>query len=786
MMRRAATAPALEESEFFSPNEPVFAGRRTLIPGTPVPIFGQRNSWLGDCLRRPVNRARSQWRLVFPADPVWNLRAREVAFAMMNTTHPVLREAGIFLQAEEWQLGTVRIVCDGLHVLARWATKEGMPRDLNAWSADDWKLFLDDELEDIEASSVLKYVSTIRRLHQFTAVITGGGLVADPWPGKTDSEVAEWTPSGIVSTPSVTPATWWPLLRAAWAYIDRFAPQILDRRDERAEAEARSPRMDRTSSQGNDTLLKEWLADPKNLIPVHQVPFRGQEAGTPIWAAVSLAATGGRSNYLFNANSGGNRGRSAARREMVLSAVQSGRTVAIHGNRGAGALGVKAAPGRYTPRPQEEIDAAIRDWLEDPSHLVPVRLPKDPAAGPAEPAWSSLARAIFGPDAVVSVFNGGTRPCDQRRAWARQAVAAGRFQEEQHGQLLRELRMVRAACYIFTAALTMMRDSEIQEIERGALTQHYGSPAVTSRKIKQNPSQSEVRWWIIDPVAKAIAIAERLSWHDTHVFASISSNDNRSGPGIDAARDIDFFIENVNQRRHLTGLEEIPTQVVRPHMFRRTMSIIASQQPDGEIALGIQLKHAARRALANRTTAGYGAIDATWVKEFDNQLELAAAKQLVEALRARRRGEQVAIGPAAPRFHAELDKVIKDIDTSPRFQGQIADERLQVSLLRDTFADLHLGTINHCLWKASTAECQNQLPPEQRGQAPLIGACQPAKCRNSVLTRKHAPYWIAEEDDLMETLKREKLSPPRRELIRARLTEVQTVTNRFKDQGVSI
>ena len=38
----------------------------------------------------------------------------------------------------------------------------------------------------------------------------------------------------------------------------------------------------------------------------------------------------------------------------------------------------------------------------------------------------------------------------------------------------------------------------------------------------------------------------------------------------------------------------------------------------------------------------------------------------------------------------------------------------------------------------------------------------------------------------METLKREKLSPPRRELIRARLTEVQTVTNRFKDQGVSI
>ena len=49
-----------------------------------------------------------------------------------------------------------------------------------------------------------------------------------------------------------------------------------------------------------------------------------------------------------------------------------------------------------------------------------------------------------------------------------------------------------------------------------------------------------------------------------------------------------------------------------------TMSIIAAQEPDGEIALGLQLKHAARRALANRTTLAYGKTDARWAKEFDN------------------------------------------------------------------------------------------------------------------------------------------------------------------------
>ncbi|MFF5637352.1 STAS domain-containing protein [Streptomyces sp. NPDC012825] len=56
-----------------------------------------------------------------------------------------------------------------------------------------------------------------------------------------------------------------------------------------------------------------------------------------------------------------------------------------------------------------------------------------------------------------------------------------------------------------------MRDSEIQEIERGALTTHFGSPTITSRKIKRDPSQPELFWWVIEPVAEALAVAERLS-----------------------------------------------------------------------------------------------------------------------------------------------------------------------------------------------------------------------------------------------------------------------------------
>ncbi|MEU9158508.1 hypothetical protein AB0D59_50310 [Streptomyces sp. NPDC048417] len=47
------------------------------------------------------------------------------------------------------------------------------------------------------------------------------------------------------------------------------------------------------------------------------------------------------------------------------------------------------------------------------------------------------------------------------------------------------------------------------------------------------------------------------------------------------------------------------------------MSVITGREPGSEVALGLQLKHAARRALANCTTQGYAQMDTTWAKEFD-------------------------------------------------------------------------------------------------------------------------------------------------------------------------
>lgn len=169
-------------------------------------------------------------------------------------------------------------------------------------------------------------------------------------------------------------------------------------------------------------------------------------------------------------------------------------------------------------------------------------------------------------------------------------------------------------------------------------------------------------------------------------------------------------------------------------------------------------------------------MDAKWAMEFDHQLEWAAARKLVGLLKARRDGEGVAVGPGAARFHARLDNVI-----DAHLRAQVADERAQVALLHTEFPD-HLGTLNHCMWDTEQAECQNGLPADQRGEAPLIGACKPARCRNSTVTRAHAPVWLAEEEDLTAMSKDPRLAPPRREAMLIELADVQRITRAFKDQ----
>ncbi len=138
-----------------------------------------------------------------------------------------------------------------------------------------------------------------------------------------------------------------------------------------------------------------------------------------------------------------------------------------------------------------------------------------------------------------------------------------------------EIGALRTACYIIIAVTTLMRDSEIQEIEKGALTTYYGAPAIRSRLVKGHADAPDLLWWLHPVGAQAVEIAETLSDHETHIFSSLrefpwTDRKSRHGAGIQAGEAIYTFIDHVNKHAAETGLQEIPKghSVTGQHQLR--------------------------------------------------------------------------------------------------------------------------------------------------------------------------------------------------------------------------
>ncbi|MEU2587973.1 hypothetical protein ABZ612_34850 [Streptomyces avermitilis] len=835
-------APQALASSAFRDDEKCFSyGGYQLLDDIMVPLFGEPYRWPADCIGRPASRKPSEWRFIFPlGDPLINLQLREYCFALLNPSHPVLRQSLIFLPAVPLSVATIRPSMAEIRKIMDWGREQGLPDDLGLWDPEDWHEEIAHKASQVEGvKTVAFHVTAIRRLRQLAQVLTGISAFDDPWGDEPASTVAakaydEETPSrDTLATPAIPPETWWPLLRGAWTYIHTFAPDIVRWRDhfaQQREAPAGQPRSTKARPvrpHETDALLETWLRTPGNAVPC---PRSGLLQRCGRHPDVDRTEQDGhqRQNHEHLRRQPERPAPQAARHRSGRD--RRGTRRDPHGDRGP-RQGPRRAPlhrtgHQYRRHPTgagrrrttvacqpEHRGAGVRDRRARGGRGADLGYGRPPDLGPTPPDVhrqrnnkrfdrrnrTGAARARLVSQAVA---DGRGIPVDSDlwsgwRAYPLQCPDAAHIPGEDGTsapwrthisaiEVAFELHMLRAAIYVFVAAYSLMRDSEVQEIQRDAIRTHFGSPAVRSRKTKLDPTRPELYWWITEPVAEALAVLERLSWHPTHLFAALrppTGKQTHTEPGISSDAEIDFFINGVNTVAHRHGLAKIPPSHVRSHMFRKTMSQLAGREPDSEVALGLQLKHAARRALANRTTQAYAQMDASWAKEFDTELQQAAARNLVDLLRGRRQGERVAVGPGAARLHAGLDKVIDTINNRPQLRAQIADERVEEALLADEFPNLHLGTINHCMFDAPQAECQDELPEDQRGLAPLLGACQPARCRNSTITRAHAPYGVAEEDDLTVRSQDPRLSPPRREAVIVRLADVQRITRALEEEG---
>lgn len=677
-------------SKLWAAHDPVIQNRH-LEHDLPIPEFGETLRWDLHALGwNPAAGRRSAVLLFHSFRNEWNLRARELAMALLNPSHRVLRDRGIYRPAAAAHVKTIRARLDGLKHFAAWHADHCAGVPLPQLIQADLDRFLVDAKADVAPSTVRAAVEGIRDLHAHDAALTGGGINFRPWGDVTTIALSGQQYNTELSTPVIPPDVWWPLLRACWQYIDVFSHDIFAAAAEWAALD-RGPQ-DRVRVQDPDGALEKWAASESPRIPLHRLTFGRFRQGEIHWTLLSCLITNGHSKLLF-ANT--DEPTVIARRERITDAMKTGT--------------IRTAPGGL------------------PTHASEVTR-GDGSTGPWIDGFDPMTIRV-------------------------------------HRKILRN------ACYVFCAALTMMRDSELLSIKKGALTTFYGAPAVRSQLRKGRRGTHTRNWWIIEPVAQAIAVAEQLTYGED-VFAS----SRRDGEHFDRNDELKRFVSQLNALGPDSGLEPIPDFRLSPHMFRRTMAVITAQQPDGEIALGLQLKHAARRAVANGTTSGYASETPEWAAEFEHELQEAVASRIVGMWSTRSTDDIRLAGAGAQRFRDELSRVEDQVGT----QVKIGDERTLRTLLRDQFSTLRWGTVNHCLGIPEQAACLKDLPPDATAAGVLPNRCQPTTCGNSVITDEHAPIWIAEERDLLARLRDRKMADHNREQLESELASVQKITRRFE------
>jgi hypothetical protein len=140
------------------------------------------------------------------------------------------------------------------------------------------------------------------------------------------------------------------------------------------------------------------------------------------------------------------------------------------------------------------------------------------------------------------------------------------------------------------------------------------------------------------------------------------------------------------------------------------MAMLTDQFPGSEIALGIQLKHIASRALANRSTQGYANADDSWAEHLESAIDAARFRRIEDLYHAHKAGQPVGYGPGADR----ITQTFNDIPLTVQARG--GDATVERAMLCKGRLSIRFGALNHCVMDESNpagAAClDNAIIPE--------------------------------------------------------------------------
>ncbi len=357
--------------------------------------------------------------------------------------------------------------------------------------------------------------------------------------------------------------------------------------------------------------------------------------------------------------------------------------------------------------------------------------PNGPLATLLDEAANDPSRSVLGGVWEPTVAIPG--PDGKERPWV---------EELGFGEIEHLTTVLRGACYVVLAALTGMRDSEIQSLRRGAagtVTVDGHGEVVTVRGLQFKGERSgqgrERSWYAIEPVVRALEVLSGLAVHDDLLFARSSlgtpggHKPARARPApYDPALGIGRFVAWVNADREsrigrgwgVGELIDLRGAPLNQRALRRSFAVYAAAYPEAEIGLGIQLGHAALRM-----TSGYYSDSA---RQTSAMIEDERVRVVSDNLRDLLQPDAPLDGPAAERLRA--------------FRAEVnADPASTARRLRSLASSYHLGTLNDCFYSPGTARCGTDGP--HLGER----ACRSTACPNAVETPQHLPGWERLLDD---------------------------------------
>lgn len=315
------------------------------------------------------------------------------------------------------------------------------------------------------------------------------------------------------------------------------------------------------------------------------------------------------------------------------------------------------------------------------------------------------------------------------------------------------------ACYSVTAYLSGMRDSEVQSLRRGCyFREESDNGVITRHKVRgtvfkgRKPTGDSATWVVIEPVATAIDILEQLTegeylFAQPHAWAKESTLASDINDGLNALRD------RINQVRPHDPVPDVDGEPWRftTRQFRRTIAWHIAHQPFGVVAGKIQYKHAQVaifEGYAGTSASGFPA-------EIEDERRLARLESFLD------RYEDFKAGAATtPRLAEQFTRIRSELGDFP---GRVADTARLRAMLANAARTYYPGVLNDCYFDPANALCLRHLREAGKpADQPVLNHCQPALCRNSCVTAKHAPAIRTVISGNRELLSIQKLSAPQR------------------------